>query len=282
MFMLASLLVLAGCDLAEFGSSNRYKEDFHHAYPLKAGGRIYLENFNGTVEITGWNDDSVEVSGTKYAATEELLEALRIDIVPSSDSIRIRTARPSDRRGNMGARYVLRVPRKSVLERIASSNGRIQVTGVEGPARLRTSNGAVRATDLSGNLEVRTSNGSVEVQGLVGDANLETSNGGVRAERVNGAFQAVTSNGGIDVTLDALAGHELEVRTSNSGITLRLPPSINARVKADTSNGSISSDFDVQKEGSSSRTHLEGTIGSGGPLLHLSTSNGSIRLEKNR
>lgn len=278
--MAASVLVLTGCDLEEFGSSNRYHEDFHYAYPLKAGGRIYLENFNGPVEITGWNDDSVEINGTKYAATEELLAALKIDIVPTSDSIRIRTARPSGRRGNMGAKYILKVPRKSVLERISSSNGPIRVTDVDGPARLRTSNGPVRALDLRGELEVRTSNGPIEVKGLEGPAVLETSNGPVRAERIRGAFLASTSNGPIELVLESLSDKDVEATTSNAGITLRLPPSVNARLKADTSNGSVSSDFEVHREGSASRTHLEGTIGSGGPLVRLSTSNGSIRLQR--
>ena len=39
-------------------------------------------------------------------------------------------------------------------------------------------------------------------------------------------------------------------------------------------------DFDVQVQGQISKHSLEGTIGSGGPVLDLSTSNGSIHLEK--
>ena len=31
---------------------------------------------NGSVEITGWDKDTVEITGVKYAATEELLKAV--------------------------------------------------------------------------------------------------------------------------------------------------------------------------------------------------------------
>jgi hypothetical protein len=47
---------------------------------------------------------------------------------------------------------------------------------------------------------------------------------------------------------------------------------------ARTSNASISSDFDVSSRGFGDKHHLEGTIGSGGPVLDLSTSNGSIKV----
>lgn len=303
LFTLAATLLLAGCDIEEaFGNSERYTEDFHHTYPLKPGGKIFLENFNGSIEVSGWDQDSVEINGTKYASTPELRDAIKIDIVTSGDSIQIRTIRPSERRGNMGAKYVVKVPRRTELQRITSSNGSIRANGIEGFARLRTSNGAVRTANLRGDLEAQTSNGAVEVEKLDGNAVLKTSNGSVRAEGVRGSFEASTSNGGIrvhllssepgrpvkletsnggvELTLDAPNQNDIRASTSNGGITLHLPPSVGARVKASTSNSSISSEFDIRKEGTNSKTRLEGIIGAGGPTLELGTSNGSIRLLK--
>jgi DUF4097 and DUF4098 domain-containing protein YvlB len=297
-----ALLLLVGCDFEDFGSSDRYTADFHYTYPLKSGGRISLENFNGSIEISGWDQDSVDISGVKYAATPELLNAIKIDIVTAADSVHIRTVRPSERRGNLGAKYVIKVPRKTELERVTSSNGGIRVTDIDGPSRLRSSNGGIRATNLKGNLDAQTSNGGIEVEDLEGSANLRTSNGRIHGEGVRGAFEANTSNGGInvhlakaeagrpikldtsngsiDLTLDSANQNDVIASTSNASITVRMPPSIAARVKAHTSNSSISSDFDVQVQGTISKHSLEGTIGSGGPLLDLSTSNGGIHLQK--
>jgi DUF4097 and DUF4098 domain-containing protein YvlB len=239
----------------------------------------------------------------KYAASQELLDRLKIDAVSSGGTLQIRTVRPSDRRGNMGAKYVIRVPRKIELERITSSNGGIRVSDIEGPARLRTSNGGIHATGLKGNLDVQTSNGGIEVQDLEGSAVLRTSNGRVHADGVRGTLEAETSNGGInvhlakanagrpikldtsnggiDLTVDQANQNDVYASTSNAGITVHMPAAIGVRVRAHTSNGSISSsDFDVRVSGQISKTRLEGTIGSGGPLLDLSTSNGSIHLVK--
>jgi hypothetical protein len=298
----AATAMLMGCDLEAWGPASRYKEDFHHTYPLKSGGRLYLENFNGPVEISGWERETADISGTKYASTPEVRDALKIDIVTTGDSIRIRTVRPSGHRGNMGASFVIKVPRQTALERIESSNGSIHVDDIQGDARLRTSNGKVEVARLRGALEARTSNGSVELQDVEGPAVLHTSNSAIRAQDVRGAFEAttsngsiraslsdverrrplklVTSNGSIDLTVDGLRDNEIEAKTSNSPITLRLPASIAANVKAHTSSSSITSDFDVTSKGRSSKNRLEGTIGGGGPLLDLVTSNGSIKLLK--
>src|SRR5688500_15088889 len=123
---LSAALVLSGCDWEDMhGQHPRQKEDFHYSYPLKAGGKLELENFNGSVEITGWDRNEVQIDGTKYAGSPEALSALKVEVLASADSVRIRTVRPSDSRGNLGAKYVILAPRKLQLDRVVSSNGAI-------------------------------------------------------------------------------------------------------------------------------------------------------------
>ena len=61
--------------------------------------------------------------------------------------------RPFERRNNLGARFVIKVPRSARLDRITSSNGGIHTTDGAGPARLKTSNGAIQVEDLNGSLD---------------------------------------------------------------------------------------------------------------------------------
>jgi hypothetical protein len=302
--LVAGLLGAVGCDIddLDIGGSERYTQDFHYSYPLQAGGRLTVDNSNGSIEISGWDQDTIDISGSKYARTPELRDALKIEIDHTADSVHIRTVRPSDRRGNMGAKYVIKVPRRTELERIASSNGSIHTLDVEGPARLKTSNGGVRAENLRGTLDVQTSNGGIEVQNLEGSASLHTSNGRVHAEDVRGSLEADTSNGGIQVrlvkpeagrpvkletsngpielTMEAVNQNEIHASTSNGGITVHLPSGIGANLTAHASNSSISTEFDVATQGTIEKHHLEGKIGGGGPAIELNTSNGSIRLMK--
>ena len=300
----AALLLLAGCDWADmgdFGGSARFSEDFHHAYPLKPGGRLSIDNLNGSIEITSWNENSVQIDGTKYAPTLEMRDAIRIEISAQPDAIQIRTVRPSESRGSVGARYFIKVPRQTQLDRISSSNASIRIADVEGGARVKTSNGAVRTENLRGSLDVQTSNGSIEVRSQEGAAILRTSNGRITAEDIRGAFEAVTSNGRIsaeiarpeagrairvetsngrvDLALDREIKSDVRVSTSNGSITLRLPDDAGGRLLAVTTNSTVHTDFDVKSDGPPNKRRLEGLLGSGaGPLFDLSTSNGSIRI----
>jgi DUF4097 and DUF4098 domain-containing protein YvlB len=298
----AALLGLAACDFEDFGGFDRYRQDFHYTYPLKSGGRLLVETFNGSVEVSGWDQETVDISGSKYGRTQEAADALKVAIDNSPDSVSIRVPRPSDRRGNMGARFVIKIPRAAYVDRIFTSNGAIRTLDGSGPARLRTSNGAIRVQALRGSLDAQTSNGSVELIDVDGDARVHTSNGHIRTEGLRGSLEAGTSNSSINARLEQVpAGrpvrlettnssvelsvpanfaNDIRVSTSNGGITLHMPYQVNAHVMARTNNSSISSDFEVRMQGEFSKNRLEGTIGNGGPLIDLSTSNGSIRLLK--
>ncbi len=300
LWALAFCLIPAGCDLEEvLADSARFREHFNYTYPLKSGGALTLENFNGAVEILAWEKEEVRITGVKYARTEQDLRELRIEVAAAPDSVRIRTLRPAQRTRGMGARYVLRVPREVELQRIATSNGSIRVEDVRGSSRLETSNGAITLRRIQGRTESRTSNGSITADVLAGDAVLRTSNGGIRLDRLEGALDAATSNGGISVriaepargqpvrletsngaielTMDAWEDNEVRALTSNGPITVRLPASVKARLRAETSNASIHSDFELLTR-SSTKNLLQGDIGGRGPLIQLATSNGAIRV----
>jgi len=305
---LLALLFLSACDFREFDSSERYSTDFHYSYAFNPGGRLEIENFNGSVEITGWDQPQCEISGAKYANSIELRDRIKIEVNPSAGLIYVRSVRPSsDTHGNMGVRYVIHVPRKVELSHITSSNGSVHVEDTQGRADIKTSNGSVRVGTLAGPLTVHTSNGSVTAENVSDTMNLRTSNGAIRAEHVRAAIEAnssngsitvqfdekapvttsplkfETSNGRIDITMPTTPKSELRARTSNNGITLRLPSDASARVRMETSHGKVQSDFrasEAHSEEHNKRQNLEETIGTGGPLIDLHTTNGSIRLLK--
>lgn len=296
------LLSLTACDIEDFDGGSRVKEDFHYSYALKPGGRVELEGFNGSVEVRGWDKESIDIDGTKSASRKELLDQIKIDIAASADSVRIKADRPMERRGNMSVSFVLSVPRRVVLDRIQSTNGSVRVQDVEGNARLRSSNGSLKVSGFKGNLDATTTNGSVDLSGFTGGAVVRTSNGSIRADGVRGFLEAMTTNGSVDARVAEASGRPIRVEssngrvvlaveslkdtdvianTTNSSVTLKLPSSLNARVRAATSNSGIESEFDVTARGSISKNRLEGNIGSGGgPLVDVRTSNGSIRLQK--
>ena len=295
--LVASSLCLSSCYIDGVGWGEHFNKDFHSSYPLKAGGRLTVETFNGSVEISGWDQDTVDISGTKYGPTQSEADNLQVNIDATADSVTIRVPRPSLGR-NEGARFVIKIPRNATLSRITTSNASIRTQDGVGPARLKSNNGSIHVADFRGRLDAETSNSAIELLNVEGDATVHSSNGHIHADRLAGSLDATTSNGGIqadltrpdrsvraetsnnsvELTLPAHFSSDVRVSTKNGGITLRLPESTNARVSARTSNSSVTTDFEITAHGEISRNHLDGVIGAGGPLIELTTSNGGIRL----
>jgi hypothetical protein len=295
----AGLLCLTACD-ADFGDFERFSRDFHYSYPLNSGGRLTVETFNGSVEISGWDQNTIDISGTKYGPTQAAADALPVEIEHGATSADIRVVPPYDRRGRHGASLIIRVPRGVLLDRIVSSNGHIITSDGIGPARLKTSNAKIQVRDLKGNLDAQTSNGSVELVAIDGDVVAHTSNGRIQVDRVTGTVDATssnasihadigrpdrmvraeTSNGSIELTIPANYRGELRAHTNNAGITVNVLGDLNAHVVARTSNSHINTDFEVRTQGEFNKNYLDAMIGSGGGLLDLSTSNGGIRLAR--
>ena len=121
-----------------------------------------------------------------------------------------------------------------------------------------------RADDVRGAVEAVTSNSNMHV-------NLTKVEPGK-------AIRLETSNGGVELTLPNDVRNDVRVSTNNSGITVHAPSGLNARLTARTSNSRITTDFEVKMQGEISKNRLEGTIGSGGSTVELTTSNGSIKL----
>jgi DUF4097 and DUF4098 domain-containing protein YvlB len=279
----------------------RVEAQFHQTYPLQPGAKLNLENVNGSVEITAWDQNTLDVSATRYADSQELLDQLKIDVSVSSGGALIRTLPPTQP-GNAGVKYVIKAPRRVELTEIRTTNGSVRIDGLEAGANLRTTNGAVQATKTRGKLQIATSNGSVQIQDVEGDTEVQTSNGAVQASAIRGPVAATTSNGnvkvdledsrggpitlktsngGVELKLAAISRSDVQASTSNGSITVRIPASSGANVRAQTSrNNRISSDFDIRKQGDTEPSRLEGVVGPGGPKLDLTTSQGSIRILK--
>src|SRR3982074_1383611 len=119
-------------------------ESVHYSYPMQSGSRLTVENMNGSIEISGWDQNMIDITATKHAETDQMLPPLKGGAAGAA----------------VGAKYRLKAPRRTGLAEIRSSNGSIRVTETEGAANLRTSNGSVNASKTRGRLAIGPSTGS--------------------------------------------------------------------------------------------------------------------------
>lgn len=130
-------------------------------------------------------------------------------------------------------------------------------------------------------VDLRTVNGGISVIDVDGRIEFRTTNGGVKLARLAGDVRGRTVNGGVNVDLDGASwrGEGLDVQTQNGGVRLAIPAEYSARLETGTVNGRIRVDFPVTVQGRIDRT-LEATLGAGGPLVRVRTTNGGVNIAR--
>lgn len=246
--MLISSMLLASVAVADV----KQTEEF--VFDIDSGGRLSLENINGSITIVGGSGNTIEVIANKKAGSQDYMDDLQILVDEESDYIRIETRHPksknkwmnwgSDQSGSVS--YELTVPSDINLDTIS------------------TVNGSVRISDVSGTVKAETVNGDLETSELTSGVKLETVNGSIEAE------------------FDTLGGDQrVSAEAVNGKIVLRLPEGASARIHAETVNGSIDADdFGLKPEKGFVGRDLDGEIGDGDARINVDTVNGSIRIYK--
>lgn len=164
------------------------------------------------------------------------------------------------------------IPQNLAAE-VVTSDGSVEAGGLAGGVDVRTSNGTMDLHDISGGVKARTSNGTVNVQNVQGEVDVVSSNGAITLGNIDGSLSAKSSNG--KVTANSAITGDWELRSSNGKIVLGVPAATDAKIKADTSSGSLKGN--VAWDGNDD--HGTAVLGKGTHEVTLSTSNGSITVE---
>jgi DUF4097 and DUF4098 domain-containing protein YvlB len=146
-------------------------------------------------------------------------------------------------------------------------------------------------------LDLSTVNESeIVVRDIVGDLQLENINGPITATNITGSVIAESLNNPITVGLAGVAsGGATSLSSLNGDITLTLPAATRAELHLDTSQGEITSDFELdikpskplieRKEGRGGvsvrmEDVIVATVNGGGPVIRVKTLNGGIKIAK--
>jgi DUF4097 and DUF4098 domain-containing protein YvlB len=254
-----TLLIAAALCLA--AGSALTAQDFNWHGRLAAGKRLEVKGVNGDVRAVLASGAEAVVSAKKHARRSDP-DDVKIEVVESDDGITICAVYPTPARAR----------RENTCEagdHWSSSTDNNDVTvdfEVQVPAGV----------EFNG----QTVNGEMSAEGLKADVRASTVNGSVRVT-TTGLAEASTVNGSVYAQMGRSDWtNDLEFSTVNGGITLIIPGTLNAELRANTVNGDIETDWPLTITGRFSQRRLRGTIGSGGRGLSLSTVNGEIRLKK--
>ena len=199
---------------------------------------------------------------------------------------------------NRSLRTEVRMPRNADLS-LNTNDGAVDIDSLDGNITVRTKDGAIKASQLSGRIELVTADGNIAVGALKGESRLHTGDGTIGADNVDGKLEGSSGDGQINLTgrfdlLDVKSGDggvtirvargsrmssPWSIRTRDGSVDLRLPADLQADLDVRAAeDGHISLGLPVTVRGGVSKSHVQGTLNGGGPLLSVRTGDGSIRL----
>jgi hypothetical protein len=247
------LASMAGCDIVTADLRSEETAQWHKTYQLEANGRVEIGNINGKIEVEPSTGNTVDVTAVKKArgastdAAKAGLERASIVEDVSSGRIKIETKMANTsgivfNGGNVTVEYHVKVP-----------------AGAE--------------------VKVTTTNGGIEITGMQGRITAETTNGGVVTRDVSGQLDASTTNGGLDIDMSRISEAGVKLEFTNGGLKMRVPRDAKATISASISNGGISAgDLPIETNGENNRRRLEGRLNGGGGRIQIEGTNGGITL----
>lgn len=157
--------------------------------------------------------------------------------------------------------------------------GTTHLEHIAGEVRFHTSRTDMRFGRLDGETEVSSSD--ISADRVAGPFTLATGNKDVSLDRVSGDISVTNRNGEVNLTAAEPLGN-ITVENRNGSVDLTLPEKANFAVQAETTNGDLENDFGLKEQGSDDSNHksYNGSVGKGGPLVRISTSQQDIAIKK--
>lgn len=234
-------------------------------------------------------------------------------IVQEGNTIRVGHVDDRDLMRNISISYEIVTPVQTRLHSTTGS-GDQTVEGVAGPLDSTTGSGDIRASSIGAGATVRTGSGDVTLDQVQGEIHVGTGSGTIHANGIAGGMNASTGSG--DVILTQTGSGDVEVSTGSGSVevngvkgglrvgtgsgniaargtptgdwrmhtgsgdlTVRVPQQSSFELYAHTSSGNIDSNFPITVQGKISPHDLHGKVGSGGNVMDLQTSSGTIHIE---
>ena len=272
-----------------------FAEDVDRTVDASADGHVDVSNIAGSVEVTGWSQNAVRVTGTLGRNVEELI------VERDGDKVLIKVKVPKHGGRGIDSDLSINVPQNSSID-IGTVSADIDVVDVTGEQGLHTVSGNVNTEHTGADIEAESVSGDVEVTGNNADGEVRGSSvsGDVRVLRIAGRVKVESVSGDVAVdegsfdraNLETVTGElsfegelrkggKLTIDTVNGDVDVEFSGDVSAKFDVDTFNGDIRNCFGPKAERTSKHApgwELEFTEGSGDGRVSISTLNGDVSI----
>ena len=282
------------------------------SFTVQPGGTLKVQTSGGDIKVLTGTGNAVKVTASERIDTDseskadELLKDLDLSIEQQGDNVT--AIAKYDRHGGwhfgswppVSVSFTVVVPARYNVD-LGTSGGDILLESISGHARLRTSGGDLKIERVDGevdggtsggnitlhegtaNVKLTTSGGDINVDRAGGEAELSTSGGNIGIKSVQGRLTASTSGGDVHASIEGALKGDCKLTTSGGDVVVAVDRNAAFDLNAHTSGGEVDAEgltITIEK-GGIRKSSLAGKVNGGGPLLHLGSSGGDIRIRTN-
>ena len=229
---LPTTALVAGLALAASNVSADDDTSINKRAPADPAGEVQISNTSGSVVVTGWNRNEVEVTGELGEGTENL------EFVTSGKLTRIKVVLPRKSHSSDDTDLIVRVPSGSGVS-VNTVSADIQVQGVRGAQRLQTVSADIETAAAGEDVECKTVSGDITVSGhgAAGLVTITTVSGDAQVQNVAGEVNGNTVSGNFDFDLGQTTRSRL--RSTSGDLTVKGKLTSDARLDAESISGDI-------------------------------------------
>ncbi len=221
---------------------------------------------NNGIYVTGWDSNDYSVRTCKAVSADDPNASATLRAINTTNSSgRVAVEGPSG--GEWIANLIIMTPRISSLD-LQTANGPLHLRDLAGVIHLSAANGPISLDNVGGSVQATTANGPISVKGATGDQRLSATNGPIN----------------IALSGSRWDGPGLEASTHNGPLNLEIPDSYGSGVRIQASDHSpVSCKSAACAQASRSLTSPSIIrLGSGDPIVRLSTVNGPLSIQSPR
>lgn len=266
---LLSLLVVAG--YAQPAAAEEISRDYHETFDVNPDMRLVLEHGDGDVEISPWDQDTLEVK-VRYRARASNVgwsksTGFKVDFQQEGNKISVIAHEP--RRVNVGIssyreyeyRFTIKAPGYLDLN-LEGEDGDVVIGDWTGSISLDLEDGDVELSNIDApRTELTLEDGDLEIDGIRGHLDIEledgdveifdceTERGRIRAEdgditvdRCSGSFEVAIADG--DAQFMEMAAREVDIRSGDGTVELALVPAEGLDLQVRVGDGDVIVDLD--------------------------------------
>lgn len=274
--LIVGILALAAPNLRSQSTGNDQPERFQRSFTIAQGGTLDVDNYKGTIHVTGSDTNQVAVDVTKRFEGSDSdrkwwMENVRINFRNDANHVYVEVKYPQQScifclQGisyESAVDLEIRVPRQ-INVKLESYKPDIKVAAIQGDIRVKSYKSPIEIDSTTGSIRLDTYKDMVKLRNVT----------------VRGPLEVKSYKADVEINARSL-GDTAWLENEKGSIVLRVPANTGLDVDFDGGrHSSFHSDFPMNSRTGAREDSFRGTINQGGTRLHLKTEKGSVSVEK--